>query len=290
MNIASGSESTARGRELGDAIRLALERADLTGKRLSELLDWSESKVSRIVTGHVVPSEIELSALLALCGVVGAERAGLLGLCRDQSLSNWSTDRTAVARQQQSASKITEFHNSLVPHLLQTENYARSTISRMVNIEDDGFDSWLSERMGAQSVIDRMKPKTLTCTFFIHQLVLELPVGGREVMSEQLHRILQLSVRRNITIRIVPTSLGAYPGSCGPFRLIEFSEFRPVAYVEDEIEGHFLEEYEKINSYRKLIAALSVISLDASESTKLIGARMERYGKGLNVNTGQNQK
>lgn len=277
--MASDSESTVRGRELGNAVRLAIERTDLTGKRLAELLDWSETKVSRIVTGHVVPSEVELASLLALCGVVGEQRGVLLALCRDQGLSDWSTNRSAVVRYQQAALKITEFHNSLVPSLLQTESYARSVASRMANVEDDDIESWLSTRQQARVVFDRMKSRAPIGTFFIHQLALDLPVGGCEVISDQLHHILRISARRNISIRVVPAALGAHPGTCGPFCFMEFSDFRPIAHFEDEAEGHFIEEPAKIAKYQRMIAALSVISLSRTESTVAIRDKAALYSR-----------
>lgn len=273
----SDGESTVRGRELGDAVRVAMERTDLTGKRLSELLAWSESKISRIVTGHVVPSEMELAALLALCGVVGKQRDSLLDLRKDQALSNWSAEPSAVVKHQQSASKITEFHNSLVPPLLQAEGYSRSVACRMVNIADDDIDSWIATRQQARAVLDRLRPKPPICTFFIHQLALELPVGGPEVMSTQLHHILRIGARRNIAVRVIPTALGAYPSTCGPFCFMDFSAFPPVAYVEDEAEGHFLEGSVKIATYQRLIAALSVTSLSPAESMTVMREKATAY-------------
>lgn len=279
MNMPSDSESTVRGRELGNAIRLAIERAKLTGKRTAELLDWSESKVSRILTGHLPPSEVEVAALLALCGVVGERRDHLLDLCRDQALYNWSTDRLAVAKHQQAALRLTEFHNSLVPPLLQIEGYARSVASRMVNLEGDDIESWTDMRQRARAVFERVTPKAPPCFFFMHQIALDLPVGSHEIMSEQLHYMLQIGVRRNVTIRLISTSMGAYHGSCGPFSYMEFSDFRPVVYVEDEVDGHFIEEPTKVANYQRLIAALSAICLDKDESATIILAKAESYGK-----------
>ena len=275
--MAADSESTVRGRDLGGAIRLAMESAEINGKRLAELLDWSETKVSRILTGHMSPLETEVAAILAMCGVVGGRRDSLLDLCRTQALSNWSTDRDAVFKHQQGASKIIEFHNSLIPSLLQIEHYARLLIFRMVNMEECQIESWLAMQMRSQTVLDRPGPKRSTFTFFVHQLALELPLGGNEVMSSQLHHVLRMAVRRHVSIRIVPSAIGAYPGSCGPFRFIDYPDFQPIVYVEDEVEGHFLEERDKVTAYQRLIAALSAVSLDATESIRLIREKAECY-------------
>jgi transcriptional regulator with XRE-family HTH domain len=72
--------STVRSRELGYALREAMESAGLTGKRTARVLDWSESRVSRFLTGKLDATEVEVSALAAVFGVTGAERDRLLRL------------------------------------------------------------------------------------------------------------------------------------------------------------------------------------------------------------------
>lgn len=61
-------------------------------------------------------------------------------------------------------------------------------------------------------------------------------------MSEQLHELLQMGVRSYINIRVIPAAIGALPGTAGSCRLMEFTEFKPVAYVEEEMADHFLEQ------------------------------------------------
>jgi predicted XRE-type DNA-binding protein len=79
--------STVRSRQLGYALRSAMERAGLTGKRTANLLDWSESRVSRFLTGKLAATEVEVSAMAAVFGVTGAERDRLLHLTRAQTLT-----------------------------------------------------------------------------------------------------------------------------------------------------------------------------------------------------------
>jgi hypothetical protein len=60
---------------------------------------------------------------------------------------------------------------------------------------------------------------------------------------------------------------------------MEFPEFKPVAYVEEETVGHFLEEPEEIASYRRIFAALADCALDEGQSRDLIASlAVELYG------------
>ena len=59
-----------------------MERANLSGKRAAHVLGWSETKVSRMLTGRQVFKDTDVSALLALCSVTGDEKERLLELAR----------------------------------------------------------------------------------------------------------------------------------------------------------------------------------------------------------------
>jgi transcriptional regulator with XRE-family HTH domain len=263
-------ESTVRSRELGDELRLAMERADLTGKRIAELLCWSETKVSRILTGHAPPSEVDLSAILALCGVVGTQRDYLLRLCKDDMIRNHSTGRNSLLGQQRKSRRITEFQHSLVPTLLQQDRYAQSVLASLVNTDEEEADLWTSRQRQAQSVFGQLNPRPPICTFFISEPALRAPIGGPEVMLDQLHYILRMSTRRCITVRIVPAFIGAHSALSGSFCFMEFTEFRPVVYTKDELNGHFSENDRSVISYQKIIAGLATVALDETKSVKLI--------------------
>jgi predicted XRE-type DNA-binding protein len=71
-------EPTIRTRELGEGLRRAMERAGLDQKGAAEKLGWSQSRVSRLLSGKRGGTE-----------VTGAERDRLLGMCREQNTPGW---------------------------------------------------------------------------------------------------------------------------------------------------------------------------------------------------------
>lgn len=54
------------------------------------------------------------------------------------------------------------------------------------------------------------------------------------------------------------------------FTLLEFADFRPVVYLENENSNLFLELPVEIEAYRNILAALAETALDEEESRKLI--------------------
>lgn len=269
--------STVRSRELGNSLRLAMERANFSGKRIAELLGWSESRVSRFLTGRLGATEVEVAAMLALCGVVGDQREQLLRLTREQGALGWlqlEQSRT-LADHQRKALRITDFHSAFVPYLLQTESYGRAIISRMVNVSFDSIEDRVAARMADQAVFAKSQPPN--CAFYIHELALHLPIGGYEIMSEQLHHLLRMAVRSYVNIRIIPAAVGAHAALAGSCCLMEFSDFEPVVYLDEEIAGHFMEEPEEIAAYQKVFAALSAVAFDETTSKDVISALVEEH-------------
>jgi hypothetical protein len=56
----------------------------------------------------------------------------------------------------------------------------------------------------------------------------------------------------------------------GSFTLLEFAEFRPVAYLESQTASLFLEKPEEIAAYRHILGLLAETALGERESTELI--------------------
>ena len=91
-------------------------------------------------------------------------------------------------------------------------------------------------------------------------------------MSEQLHHLLRMGVRSYISIRVVPAAFGAHAAMAGACRLMEFVEFKPIVYVEEQTAGHFLEEPVEIAAYRRIFDSLASCALDEGQSRDLIAA------------------
>lgn len=106
--------------------------------------------------------------------------------------------------------------------------------------------------------------------FFIHEQALRLPVDGPEVMSDQLHHLLALSVRPYLTFRVVETSLGTHQGLSGSFTFMKFARHEPVVYADAESYGLFLDDKESVDAHLNVLKALDRVALDEEQSKELI--------------------
>ncbi|MGB6165270.1 MAG: helix-turn-helix transcriptional regulator [Pseudonocardiaceae bacterium] len=269
-------EPTVRSRELGAGLREAIKGAGLNGREAGHLLGWSESWVSRLLSGKRGGNPLDVAAFLGTCRVKNPERDRLLGLCQDQHTPGWLQQhgsrlpkqlRTLINHEDKAVT-ISDFEAIFVPGLLQTGDYARAVISCNVNMPAEEVEERVEARLARHSLFTRDYPPRFT--FYVHEFVLRTPVGGPAVMFDQLDHLLRMSVRSSLTLRMVPAALGAHTAMTGAFRLMEFTEFKPVVYLESETCSLFLEKPEEIAAYHRILAGLADVALDEGESRELI--------------------
>ncbi|MDQ3760586.1 MAG: helix-turn-helix domain-containing protein [Actinomycetota bacterium] len=119
-------EPTIRSRELGEGLRQAMQQAGLTGKQVAQMLDWSPSFVSMLLSGKRGASELDIAAFLGVCRVKGPARDRLLALCREQDTPGWLQQHgsrlpkqlVTLIDHENKAVTISEFEVTGVPGLL----------------------------------------------------------------------------------------------------------------------------------------------------------------------------
>jgi Domain of unknown function (DUF5753) len=182
-----------------------------------------------------------------------------------------------LADHQSWAVRITAFDALTVPALLQTADYARSVFARTVTVQPDAVEPLVAGRIACQGVFDHDQPPQ--CTLFVHEVALRLPVGSRQVMTEQLHHLLRMSVRPHVAVRVIPTAAGAHAGLAGSCCLLEFADFGPVVAIQHEVAGYFLEEPAEVAVFEAIFNALTGVALGQAESNQLIrGLAVDLFG------------
>ena len=277
-------EPTVRSRELGLALQRAIGTAGLNQSDLAELLAWSPSKVSRMISGKRCASPEDVSAVLAVGGVVGPKREELLELARHATERGWWRDfgdRLPVELRtlddhEASALAVTCFESTVVPGLLQSPDYATALLKATPAIPEVEIEQRAVARERRRRIFDRRFPARFR--FFIDEVAIGRTGPGREVMYEQVRHLLRMAVRPAIEIRVVPDAVGFHAGQ-QPFQLMEFTENNPVLQLENLTSVLFLERKDTIDSYRRHIAALNTVALDEHRSRRWLATVASRLEK-----------
>ncbi|WP_203982619.1 helix-turn-helix domain-containing protein [Sphaerisporangium rufum] len=163
------------------------------------------------------------------------------------------------------ATSLLSYEPLLVPGLLQTDEYAREVIAASGRDLDE--DEQVQARRERRRVLDRPDPPMLVAV--LDEGLLHRPVGGPEVMREQIGHLLALTRRPRIVIQIVPAAVGTYAGMAGPFVVATIGN-REVAYVDGALCGSVVERAEDVATMRRLWEAVRAEALPGKQSIELM--------------------
>ncbi|KZB84499.1 helix-turn-helix domain-containing protein [Amycolatopsis regifaucium] len=280
-----GQGPTVRRRRLASELRRLREAADLTIDEVSEKLECSASKVSRIETGHVGVTPRDARDMLELYGIAGDEQEALVQLAREARKRGWWHAYNEVftgtfVGLEADASSLRAFQALLVPGLLQTERYARAVIRAMrPDAEEAEVRRRVAARMARQELLTDPSPPEYWAV--MDEAVLHRTVDGAEVMAEQLYRMVAMAGRANVTIQIVPFGAGAHPGMEGPFLIMGFPELADtdVVYVDSTSSGLYLEEPPDVRRYALMFDHLRAAALKPDDSVEVIAEAAGRFAE-----------
>ncbi|SFR25268.1 Helix-turn-helix domain-containing protein [Lentzea waywayandensis] len=270
--------SSVVGREFGNGVRAAIESTGMTQRELAEVLGWQEAKLSDMLAGKGGVNELEVVTLLAYCRIPLAERERLLALFREsgsyyvQIPEDGVPDQVrTLINQEKEATEITAWSMILVPGLLQIYEYIAAVTAKARTVSAENFAATVAARAARTEILDYSR----TFTFYVHEQALWLPVGNEEVWREQLAHLLRLSVRKYISIRIVPRSIGVHAGVSGDFRLMKFPKYPPVVYIESVKCCLFFDDKDTVETYENILKDLAAVALDEEESRAVINSILE---------------
>jgi len=219
-------------RRLRVELRNARQESRRTQDQVAAAMEWSLSKIIRIESGAVGMSTNDLRALLRHYGIKDQSKtAELLALGRlSRERPWWSAHKDLISPQlgqlidyEAAAAVICSFQPLVIPGLLQTEEYARVMIGQFGNASSrERLDNIVKIRMKRQELLER--PDHPKAFFVLDEAVIRRWVGGKDVMRRQLEHLVAMSGKRDVTVEIVPFSIGLHPGLQGPFVILDFPD------------------------------------------------------------------
>jgi transcriptional regulator with XRE-family HTH domain len=285
--MATEQSPTVRRRRLALELRRLREVARLTCEEVAEHLECSASKISRVETGRVSVSPRDVRDMLEIYGVSGQERDSLVQLARDSRQKGWwhaysdtiNPQFATYVGLESAASEIRVYEVSLIPSLLQTEDYARAIItSGMMNGTGEEMERSVALRMARQPALTRDDDPPLLWTV-LDEAALRRRVGGSELMRAQLEHVLELSSLKNVAMQVIPFGAGAHPAMGRPFVILVFPErIDPdVVYLEDLTSAFYLEDVEEVDRYNVFFNHLRANALSFDESAALVTSVLKDF-------------
>lgn len=262
---------TVRRRELGARLRALRTETGLTVEDVASRMEVSPAKISRIETAARGVSLADVRFLCDLYEVSARERDRLLSLTRESRRRSWwqqygLDDSVATyVGLEDAAVAIQQYETSLIPPLLQTEDYARAVTA--------GAGPWLSEDRVEELVAARMTRQallapggTLELWAILDEAALRRLVGGARVMRDQLDQLAERSRSSRVTVQVIPLEAGAHPGMDSAFAVLQLETVSDVVYVEGLMGYFFLQNQGDVVRYRRAFEQLRAVALSPSDS------------------------
>ena len=237
-------------------------------------------QLSRVENGQSRAQTGDVRDLLEIYGVTGPETVeALVQLAREARRRGWWTRYTDVLGSgtyvglEADAATLSTYESMFVPGLLQTEKYARAILrGDLISPDSEVTERRLAVRRARQELISQPGAPRLWAV--LDESVVRRPVGGPEVMWEQLEHLIEVSSRPNtpLTLQVLPFSTGAHPGMTGPFVIMEFPSPNdpPMVYLETATDGLFIEEPDDVDRYTVKFNHLVARALGPDESRVMI--------------------
>jgi hypothetical protein len=166
----------------------------------------------------------------------------------------------------------------VVAGLLQTEAYARAILRASWPVDSDArIDQLVATRMARQEVLRREDPEPPIVSVILGEAVLHQPVGGAEVMREQLGHLVESAANPRITVQVMPWSAGEHPGLLGNIVVASFESGPDAVYLDNALNGQVTERRKDVARMALLYDSLRAEALSPRASVDLLARTVKQW-------------
>jgi Domain of unknown function (DUF5753)/Helix-turn-helix domain len=264
---------------LGAQLRRLREAVEISRADAGYAIRGSESKISRMELGRVGLKERDVSDLLTMYGMTDVDaREKFLAMVRRSNepgwwhrfsdlMPDWFQDYVGL---EEAASRILTYETQFVPGLLQTEAYAMAIASHgRPELANAAVRRRVSLRMQRQKIMTRPGAPRLWAV--IDESVLHRPIGGRQVLLDQIEYLLRVTKDGPVTLQIVPFELSGYAAE-GPFTMLRFGEpdLPDIVYLEHLAGALYLDKLDELEVYSRVFDRLTVDAETPDRSRQML--------------------
>ena len=275
-------------RRLGVELRKLREEAKLRLDDVATQLMISSSKLSRLENGQGIPQQRDVRDLINFYQVAGTPMAErLMRWTREGRRQGWWMDFSDVVGEaldaylamESGASVMRSFAPTILPGLLQTENYARALLRELFpRRSNKDVEQLVKIRLRRKEHLLRAD-EPLRLLAVIDEATLRRIVGSKDIMREQLEALIKFSRLPNVALQVFPFAAGAHEAMTGMFTVFQFADDidRDVVDVESHLGDRYLEQESHVLLYLRIFDSVSHRSLDPAASREFIHQVFQIY-------------
>lgn len=257
---------------LGRRLRRLREAADLSQRALADKVGYPHTYLSRVERGEQLPSEAlaeHLDTHFATDGLL----VELLAMAQDASIPDYGR---AVVDSERKAARIQVFGSSLIPGLLQTEDYAHALFRESLPGEsEERRNGRVATRMRRKRVFEKEQAPYYWA--IMDEAALKRPIGGTACMSGQLRHVLKAVESSQVAVQVLPFAQGEHPMLGGSLSLLTFRNGATIGYVESFFSGESVEAPTKVLELTHMFDVARSKALPERGTLDLIRGYLRKY-------------
>ncbi|MDB1087247.1 helix-turn-helix transcriptional regulator [Streptomyces sp. ACA25] len=211
---------SARRVRLGTELRKLRERAGMSVTEAARMLGTVQAQISNMESSRYGVSAERVRTLARNYSCTDQRLIeALVEMATEGKTGWWDQYREILpsglldlAELEYHAVHLRSAYTAHVPGLLQTAEHAREVFRQVVPpLSPPEVEHRVSHRVKRQEVLYRSPPTPYDS--IVHEAALRVQWGGAQGMRRQLQHLLEMSGHEHVTVRVIPFSAGAYPGS-----------------------------------------------------------------------------
>jgi transcriptional regulator with XRE-family HTH domain len=266
-----------RRRVLARQLKLLREQSGLTLEEAAPKLHFSVSKLSRIENAQVVIDIHWVKSMLDVYDVGGTRWTELLELAEEALQPGWwrayGLGNNSYIAFETEATRVQDFTVTYVPGLLQTADYARALMLAVpVRRTAEQLENEIAARMHRQKRLTSEDDDRLELVAVIDEPALHRPVGGPDVLRQQLAHIVELAEPEAFRLHVLPADVGAHAAVPSGFTILSFGDLGEpdMAYVEHALGALSLDKAGDVARAKLTYERVLSDALDPAESLALV--------------------
>lgn len=224
---------------LGARLRRARIAAGYSSQdALAAKLGFDRSVVTKAETGDRVPTPDVLAAWCEACGLDTELYADIADLARssDGPIPTWFESWLEAERE---AHMLRYWSPIIFPTVFETAEYRRAVVLAGGADPERAEELVTATMQRQQQVLSRPDPPEIIVV--VRETVIHSLIGSPQIMHDQLTHLASAATRPNISVHVVPSSLGAHAGLSGDVSLASGDGTPDVLHTDAVPEGHTTE-------------------------------------------------
>lgn len=244
---------------LGHELERLRKAAGFTQEQSAEVLRCTQQKIAYIERGGGI-KHLELQGLLDAYQPSGSDRAYAEDLHKESDhrskrggfRSRFQQHLRLLVDMEPTCQRLFSHQAKLVPGLLQTESYMRALFRAWrPSRGQDQIDSDTDARLARQRILDNVEQQFW---FVMDEAALRRTAGSKEIMTEQITRLVDIIDRPNVELQVVPFDVGYYMGQAHSYTIFGYDTNPPVdiVYLDQHDGGEYVDDIRRTPKYQTL--------------------------------------